>query len=236
MSPGKSVIGVWAVGQPAARAVRARRTAATRARGRPVGAGLAARQPAVQRGDRADGRQGPLERAAAGGRQRSSLDVRPAPRAGRAAAGAVPGRVPEPGRADTAAAGRPGGDPADRASRPASSRASRTSPGRRYADHAAAEHGDPADAASPKRARGCSAATWPASRTGGACSTTWSPSSCGRSPARRIPLVNNTLHAGRRGLRSSPTGSTRPARATCRSSRTWGRRRAGTRPRRSAAL
>ena len=78
------------------------------------------------------GLQGPLERAPAVGGQ--ALRRRgPAPGAGHAAARPVPGGVPEPGQLHQAA-GRPRGDPADRASRPESFPVFRTSPGSTLAD------------------------------------------------------------------------------------------------------
>ena len=94
-----------------------------------VGAGVAARQPAVQRGHRADGPQGRVERVGPDQDVEFAQYVAPT-RAGDAAAGAVPRRVPEPRRAQRRPR-RPAGDPAHRASPPASSPGSRTSPGRR---------------------------------------------------------------------------------------------------------
>ncbi len=156
--------------------------------GRPLGAGLPAGQPAVQRGDHADGREGQLEHASTRPTTGSSLQYVAAPRARRAAAGALPGRVPEPGRptrkprADLVAillTGIPAGIV------PGFQNYTGTVLGR----HAAAQHGDPADRASPSPL-GLLGGDLPASRTAGASPTTWSRSSCGRSPARRIPLVD----------------------------------------------
>ncbi len=61
---------------------------------RPVGPGLETRQPAVQRGRRADGQEGPLERPPSGRRQ-GVRQVRRAPRAGQAVAGPLSGCLPE---------------------------------------------------------------------------------------------------------------------------------------------
>ena len=105
--------------------------------------------------------------------------VRRAARAGQAAAVPLPRRVPEPGGVRQGPR-RPAGDPADRDPRRHRRPASRTSPGRRR----------PTCCASTWRSRrpptptstGSSAATSPASRTAGACSTTSSPSSCAPSP------------------------------------------------------
>ena len=63
----------------------------------PVGAGLAARQPALQRGDRPARREGRLEPRQSRGRRGVPAE-RPASRARRPAAGPLPGRVPEPRR------------------------------------------------------------------------------------------------------------------------------------------
>ena len=68
-----------------------------------------------------------------------------ASRAGRPAAGPLPGRLPEPRGLHARTAGRPRGDPADRHPVGASSRASRTSPGPVIGRHAAPQHGHPAD-------------------------------------------------------------------------------------------
>ena len=101
-----------------------------------------------------------------------------------AAAGALPGRLPEPGRAqrDREAAGRPGGDPADRHP---------DRPDRRVPElHRYACRPTCCGSTWPSRRRrrptstACSAATWPASRTDAGWPTTWWRSSCGRSPAR----------------------------------------------------
>ena len=110
-------------------------------RHRAVGAGVAVGQSAVQRGHRADGRQGPLEPHPPARRQA----VRPLRRASgtrRAAARALPGRVPEPGEVQEAA-GRSGGDPAHRhpcRHRPRFPEHDRAGARR----HAAAQHGDQA--------------------------------------------------------------------------------------------
>ena len=79
--------------------------------GRRLDPGVAAGQPAVQRGDRADGPQGPLERAPAGGRQalrRSSCSTPSWP-------GCCPSCIRACSRTSPThhAAGRPRGDPAD---------------------------------------------------------------------------------------------------------------------------
>ena len=164
----KAVLGIWGAreppqgapdrpGQPGARRVG------------PVGPGLAARQPAVQRGRGAAGRQGPLERARPARRRRGLRQVRRAPRAREAAQRALPGRVPEPRGADEAA-GRPRRDPADRAAggdHPGLPELHGQDAGR----HAAAQRRDPADVVARTRS-GCSATTWPGSRTAAAWPTT----------------------------------------------------------------
>ena len=102
---------------------------------------------------------------------------RAASRAGQAAAGALPGRVPEPGRAGRVgqAPRRPRRDPADRdpaGHHPRLPELHGRDPGR----PAAAEHGDPAER--PRRTTSAWwAATSPASPTGGASPTTSSRSS-----------------------------------------------------------
>ena len=67
-----AVIGVWSGGEPPQGAHPRRRRLATRSGGA-VGPGLAPGQPAVQRGHRPDGSEGPLERAAS----RRTSGVRP---------------------------------------------------------------------------------------------------------------------------------------------------------------
>ena len=123
--------------------------------------------------------------------------VRAAARAGQAAAGALPGRVPEPGRAYTASradlvaillTGMPGG----------------VVPG--FQNYTGSTQADMlrlnVAIAAGRRARtrsGCSAATSPASRTAGACSTTSSRSSCAPSPAsptRSSPAFTPDAAAG----------------------------------------
>ena len=93
----KATIGVWA--RRTGRRPRSATTTATTRR-RPVHAGVPARQPAVQRGHRADGAARTSGTASRRPRHRVRPVRRPA-RARRAAAGPVPGRVPEPGRATT---------------------------------------------------------------------------------------------------------------------------------------
>ena len=103
------------------RRLGARRRQRGRRGQRPVAAGLPAGQPAVQRGAGAAGQEGLLEPPAAGARQ-AVRRLRGPPRAGRPAAGHLPGHpaglgaVREPGRAGQVgqAARRPGGHPADR--------------------------------------------------------------------------------------------------------------------------
>ena len=116
-------------------------------------------------------REGRLERDAARRTTSSSPKYVAAPGAGQAAAGALPGRVPEPARRYHKPTGRPGGDPADRhpgGDRPGLPELHRDHAGR----HAAAEHGDPAGRRTRTRS-GWSAATRPASRTGAGWPTTW---------------------------------------------------------------
>ena len=155
-----SVIGVWATASPPAVAHARRLRPVVVAR--PVDAGLATGQPAVQRGHRADGVEGPLEQPAAE-RGQPVREVRDHAGAGRAAARAVPEGVPEPGGLQEAA-GRPGGDPADR-------HPDRRGQGlpelhRHHAGrHAAAQRRDSADGQARARSAS-SAATRPASRTG----------------------------------------------------------------------
>ena len=96
-------------------------------RARSLGAGLPARQPALQRGDHPDGAQGHVERAGAEGR-RVVREVRQPPGAGPAAAGALPGRLPAP-RGVPQDAGGPERHPADRHPERESCPGSRTSPG-----------------------------------------------------------------------------------------------------------
>ena len=92
----KAVLGVW--GAASRRKVRLTDHGQRRARrDGPVGAGVAARQPAVQRGRRAAGRQGPLERAARRPTTTSSPSTSSTP-SWRACCRALPGRVPEPRR------------------------------------------------------------------------------------------------------------------------------------------
>ena len=76
-----------------------------------LGAGLAARQPALQRGRRPARQEGPVERDTAE-RRRGVRAVREAARAREAPARAVPGRLPEP-RCAHRRSRRPGRDPAD---------------------------------------------------------------------------------------------------------------------------
>ena len=134
------------------------------------------------------------------------------PGAGEAAAGALPRRVPEPRRADTARPRRPAGDPADRHPRRASSPGSRTSPGPTQADVLRLNMAIP-PTAEPEPARARSAATSPASPTAAASPTTWSPSSCGPSPARR------TRWSTRRSRPTARPASSRTARSAPRRGR-----------------
>ena len=136
--------------------------------------------------------------------------VRPATRAGRAAAGALSRRVPE-SRGVHQAARRPGRDPADRHSRrhhPGIPELHRADAGR----PAAAEHGDPADAEPPKPRRACSAATLAGFPNGRRRRpTTWSRSSCARSPASTIPLVDPSYTPdGAAALLTDGTSNTNP--------------------------
>ena len=106
-----SVIGVWSTARR--RTVADPRQVHGQVRGtRSAASGLPAGQPAVQRGDRADGAEGRVERPAARVR-RGVREVRAAAGAREAAAGALPGCVPEPEGVHEATRG-PGGDPADR--------------------------------------------------------------------------------------------------------------------------
>ena len=115
---------------------------------RPV-PGLAARQPALQRGARPARAEGLLEHAAAVRRQRFASNVAHPELAG-LLPGALPGRVPEPGGADKSGAARADlvailltGHP-DR-HRPGLPELHRPGAGR----HAPAEHGDPAEPKTP---------------------------------------------------------------------------------------
>ena len=148
-----SVIGVWAPAR-AARSPGSSTTGSAPRLARPLQAGLPAGQPAVQRGHRADGREGPVEQPRAQGRQA----VRPVRRqAGtrRTAAGALPGRVPAPGGVQEAA-GRPGRDPADRDSEGRRARLPelhRHGPGRHAAAQRRRTAGGEAESARPGRRR-----------------------------------------------------------------------------------
>ena len=127
----KAVIGVWARGQPPKVQVIRHANDAKR-RVRAVGPGLAARQPAVQRGDRPVGKKDDWNATAAGRRQglrRSTSSTRSWPGCCRCSTRAC-SRTSRPQRrraADLVAILLTG-------CRPASSPASRTTPGRRYAD------------------------------------------------------------------------------------------------------
>ena len=117
---------------------------------RPVGAGLAPRQPALQRGHRPGRGQGPLERGRPDRRQRLR-EVREPARAREAPAGPLPRRVPEPRGVHQG----PGGPPRDPAHghperrRPRVPELHRAEAG----GHAAAERRDPADHLEPERPR-----------------------------------------------------------------------------------
>ena len=124
-----SVIGVWTTASRQKALVRDRDGVPSDVR--PVHAGVAAREPAVQRGAGPDGAQGLLERAAARRRQ-AVRGRRRVPRAREAAPRALPGRVPEPRRAQRVgeAAAPTCSRSCSPVSRPVSSPASRTSPAR----------------------------------------------------------------------------------------------------------
>ena len=137
-------------------------------RRRAVHAGVAARQPAVQRGHRADRPQGRVEPRAAE-RDAEFAEYVEQPELAQAAAGPVPGRVPEPGRRSTA-------DRADLVAILLTGIPPGSIPGfqnftGRAGRPAAAQHGDPAGVAA-RTSTASSAATSPASRTAGGCSTT----------------------------------------------------------------
>ena len=126
-------------------------------------------------------------------RSRPGLPVRqvrgPA-RAGPAAAGAVPGRVPEPEGLHQGA-GRPAGDPAHRHPR----RCHHGIPELHRADaggRAAAQRRHPAEPRTPT-SWASSVATWPGSRTAGGCSTTSSPIELQAVAGATIPLVDPTF-------------------------------------------
>ena len=125
---------------------------------------------------------------------------RPASRAGRAAAGALPGRVPEPRRRSTAAradlvaillTGIPNGDRA---------RASRTTPARRYADMLRLNVAIP-PTRDAESASASSAATSPGSRTAGASPTTSSTIELRAIAGAHLPARDQLVHAGRRAPR-----------------------------------
>ena len=165
-SPG-AVIGVWASASRRKSRMFDQHDGRVR-RPRSLGAGLAAGQPAVQRGHRPDGAEGRLERPTAEGRQRLR-EVRQPPGAGQAAAGALPGRLPAP-RGVPQGAGGPERDPADRHPVGSRARASRTSPGRSRrtcCGSTSRSRRPPAPTA-----WAWSAATRPASRTDAASTTT----------------------------------------------------------------
>ena len=107
-------------GGDAAPARRERRASAFRVEAGPGVQVSLPGQPAVQRGHRPDGGQGPLERAAGRPRTSSSSKHIQLSGAGRVVAGALPRRVPEPGGAYNAlkAARGSGGHPADGACPP----------------------------------------------------------------------------------------------------------------------
>ena len=111
-----AVIGVWTSASRRQVQVRNDDGKARRPRGRPLRPGLAARQPAVQRGHRADGAEGPVEQPAAAATTSGSPSFVSQPELADAAAGALPGPVPQPGQARQGrdAPRRPAGDPAHR--------------------------------------------------------------------------------------------------------------------------
>ena len=149
---------------------------------RPVRPGVSPGEPAVQRGHRADGPQGRMERTRRPSRRANFVGFVSAARARRRCCRCcIRASFPNlaalnADRADLVAillTGHPGRtDPGlpelhrDQAGRPAS-----------------AQRRDPA-VELPERLRVCWAATWPASRTAGGSSTTWSPSSCAPSQVR----------------------------------------------------
>ena len=200
-----------------------------RVRGRPVGPGVAPGQPAVQRGHRADGRQGPVERPT-GVRGQAVPQVRPASGAGRVAARAVPGGLPQP-RGAQGGAGGSGGHPADGASR-------RHRPGlpELHRDDVrrpvAPQRGHPADVERQgQRARG------------GRRRPRRVPERPPRVRRRRhgraagdrgadLPAGQPQLHPRRGGERDHRRPDLRQHQLPARSSRTWARRRAGLRRRR----
>ena len=184
--------------RPAGASADLRRPHAASASGTGRGPGLAPGQPAVQRGHHADGREGPLERTAAGRRQASSRSTCTSPswpaccRSCTRACSRTSPRTTSRGPTCTAIllTGIPAG----------------VVPG--FQNYTGPVEADmlrlnvaipPTAQAEP--ARVWSLATWPASRTAGASSTTSSRSSCGPSPADH-PAGRPVLHAGRRRLRS----------------------------------
>ena len=115
-----------------------------------VGAGLASGQPAVQRGHRADGREGPLERARPAEDKAFAKYVEQ-PELAKLLPVLYPGVFPNLA-ALTGEAGRPGGDPAHRdpeRDRPRVPELHRHGAG----GHAATERRDPADDVEPEPAR-----------------------------------------------------------------------------------
>ena len=144
----EAVLGIW--GGASRRKVQVRDGNGTKLKERAVGAGLAPRQPALQRGDRAGRGQGPLERGRPERRQ-GLREVRQAAGAREAPAGPLSRRVPEPRRVHQGPGG-PRGDPAHghpERHRPRVPELHRAE----AVGHAAAERRDPADHLEPERPR-----------------------------------------------------------------------------------
>ena len=124
----KAVLGVWS-GASRRKVAGPRRQREGAEGQRAVGAGLAPRQPAVQRGDRPDRRQGPLERASTRSTTREFAQYVNQPELARLLPVLYPGVFP-----NLAAYTKPTGPTftrsCSRAFRPESSPGSRTSPGR----------------------------------------------------------------------------------------------------------
>ena len=116
--------------RPAARRAVRYNADGTKTHAGAVRAGLPAGQPAVQRGAQPDPAEGQVELQRARSTTRQFAGNVTKPRARRAAARALPGRLPEPGGKYTKTAHRPAGASCSPASRRASSPASRQLPGR----------------------------------------------------------------------------------------------------------
>ena len=146
------------------------------------------------------------------------------PGIGRIAAGSLPGRFPEAGRAGHGkdGSGRPVGDPADRNPEWTDSPDSRTTPGRPRPTCSGSML--PSHRPRARISMASSVVISLAFPMAGGCSTTSSPLSCGPSPGLCIrwwtrPLCP-TVH--RRCCMTSPTARSCPtASATCPPSRTW---------------